>query len=318
MLLSWLSKFISTLLALLLFGIIVLGICTQTVFSSHYLEGKLTDVHGYSRLSVALSNELAQQNSGLGDPMLSSQVQSILTPTVLKQKINGALEQFEAYNRHGGPKPVIDLTDLAAKAQAAGLDVSADSNLNRPINLSGTEKLHEVSQGLKLAGYGTLVAVVILALALILICWHRRRFAALPDVLIWVGILTGLLALFFGLVPGVAAHFIKLGSNADSFSAIAQDLATNVSHDLGKRFGIVAAILLVIGITVRLWLRHRGKRASDTKPILERRQEPIAESLSAAPLPAAPQPAPEGPVARPAQPQMASLPRRRPPRKIQG
>lgn len=272
MLLSWLSKLVSALLVSILFGIIILAVFAQTIFTSRYLEGKLADTHAYSRISVALSNDLVNQDGNAADRTTASQVRSIITPEVVKQKVNGALEQFEAYNLHNGAVPKIDLTDLAGEARAAGLDVSADSNLSKPITFDSAAKMQRISSDLKLAGYSTLAAAAVLLILLVIICRRRRKYAALPGVLISLGVLTGLMAVFFIFVPNAAAHFIKFGSgDVNSFVAIARDLATDISHDLGKRFGVVAGILLVVGISLRIWLGRAAKQAPAAEQEIESR-----------------------------------------------
>lgn len=276
MLLSWLSKLIASLLVSVLAGAIITAVTNQTVLSSHYVENKLASTNSYVRLSDALNTEIAKKASadpaaadaGSAGPMstdMTAKLQGIITPTVLQTKINGALDQLQAYYRGNGALPTIDLTDLAPQVQAAGIPLPADSPLSKPIQLGGSEKVRSAGKTFDHVRLGTIVTSVLLIAALLAVSWQRHRYAALPDVVIVVGVLIGLLALIFGLTPGLAAHYIKFDTSSNAFASIGSDLATAIAHDLARYFGIIAGVCLAAGIAARIWV-GRLQAGSAAKP----------------------------------------------------
>lgn len=260
MLLSFLSKTLATLLTAVLSTAIITTIMNQTLLSSAYLEGQMTSVHGYDRASVALSDEIAHSPDLAAYPMAEPVLQSVLTPTVLKQKINGALEQMQAYYQGNGPRPVIDLTDLASQAQAAGVPVPQNSGLTQPIVLgSSNSNTKNVGRNVSDIRPATLILSVLLATALAAVAWRRRQFKPLPNVLISVGILVGLVALVLHLGSGLADHFLRFGTSSNLFASLGHDLADSIANDLAKRFGVVAVVLLAVGVPARIWVGHIQK-----------------------------------------------------------
>ncbi|HET6925095.1 MAG TPA: hypothetical protein VFH39_04655, partial [Candidatus Saccharimonadales bacterium] len=85
MLLSLLSKFLASLLVAAITLATLVVLFSLTLLNSHYIEGQLSATHTYSRLSVALSDELVKQASDQGDqvdPALKQELQGALSPVV--------------------------------------------------------------------------------------------------------------------------------------------------------------------------------------------------------------------------------------------
>jgi hypothetical protein len=276
MLFSWLSKLLPSLLVSVLSGAIITVVINQTVLSSHYVEGKLASTNSYVRLSDALNTEIAKKASA--DPEsagITAKLQGIITPTVLQTKINGALDQLQAYYRGNGTLPTIDLTDLAPQVQAAGIPLPADSPLSKPIQLGGNEKVRGASKTFDHVRLTTIVTSLVLIVALLAVSWERHRYAALPDVAITVGGLIGLLALIFGLMPGLVAHYVKFDSSSNAFASIGNDLAVSIAHDLATRLGIIAGVCLAVGIATRIWAgRLRSGVMTKPTPALNAKRAP--------------------------------------------
>jgi len=263
MLFSWLSKILASMLVAVLASAVVTTTLNQTVLSSHYVEGKLASTNSYQRLSTALTDQISKDAANTGNAAVATQIQSIITPTVLQQKINSALDQLQAYYRGNGPLPVIDLTDLAVQAQAAGIPIPADSGINKPIVLSSNEQARGLSKSFDQVRMGALITSLVLVAALLAVSWERHRWAALPDVLIVVGVLVGLLALAFSAVSGMAGHYVKFDTSSNAFAMIGRDLAAVIASDLARRLGIIAGLFLAVGIGTRIWV---AKMAPKTLP----------------------------------------------------
>lgn len=262
--LSALSKFLSTLLVGLLTALVFTTVLNQTVLDSHYIENKLTATNSYERLSVALTDQASQKVAGVENQQAAAMLKPILTPEVLKTKINGALDQMQAYYQGNGPRPTLDLTDLAAQAQAAGIPIPADSPLAKPIQLSPSARAKGDINMLNTVRTITLVGAVLVAVALLAVSWARHKWVALPDVLIVVGVLVGLVAAVAALASGMAGRYVTAGSGADAFALIGRDVGVRIANDLAGRFGIIAGLLLVVGIAARIWVGKMQAKAPIT------------------------------------------------------
>lgn len=274
MLLSWLSKTLSSLLVVVLASATVTTVLNQTLLSSHYIEGKLASTDSYNRLSVALTDQISKQDSLAANPEVTAKISAVLTPAALQAKINGALDQFQNYYRGDGPPPVIDLTDLAAQAQAAGIPIGEDSGLTKPIPLSTNSNGKSASKTYGQVGMVSVIASGVLIVALLAISWKRGRYVALPDVLIAVGIFVGLLALAFVLASNMLTNHIKLDTASNAFAPIARDLASTIMADLAKRLGVAAALYTAVGIAARIWVAKLGPKAP-AKPVLKPGLKPV-------------------------------------------
>ena len=255
MLLSWLSKFLASILVSVIFCAGLTLVLDSTVLSSHYIEGQLVKTDSYPRLSTALSQEVAKKSDST-DPQVQAKLQTVLTPQVLQQKTTSALDQMQAYYKGHGPAPVIDLTDLATKAQAAGVPIGDGSGLNKPISISPNNQVKDVAQTFRTIKLATILGSLVLVGLLLLVSWERHKYAALPDVLIVVGVLFLLFAIVFSFAPRFADHFIKLDSSSSAFTSIGRDLAYSIARDLGKHFGLIALLALAVGIGTRVWVPH--------------------------------------------------------------
>lgn len=251
--LSLLSKFLATLLVPVTLTAVVTTVMNQTLLNSQYIEGKLAATNSYQRLSVALSDEIGKKAPDFGSQQVSTALQSVLTPEALKTKINGALDQMQAYYRgETAQLPTIDLTELGARAQAMGLPVAANSEITRPIQLPVGNRLRDYNHNLQNAQRISTIGATVLAAALLAVSWRRQNWKALPNVLIVVGVLLGIGAGVAAGLSGAVTHFITADSTSNAFSLLGRDLGTAIASDLAKRIGIIAAIFGVVGIVSRI------------------------------------------------------------------
>jgi hypothetical protein len=248
---GWVTKLLASLLVF--FSVIaIMGFVTsQTVLSGKYLKQQFTKVDGYTRLSSALSAEVAQE-AGADNPQVAIAAKQILTPQVLQQRTDQALDQYQAYLKGTGQVPTIDLSDLATQARAAGVQIPADSALNQPIklapaNVSNSKPAQQVDRA-KLA----LAAVVVLVLVLAFTSWKSKRYTTIPNALISIGAIVGLLALVILGGQSAIERFVKFDFASNAFASIAHDVVGNIAKDIGHRYGMIAIILLAVGIVSRV------------------------------------------------------------------
>jgi hypothetical protein len=267
MALSFASKILALMLSVALSSAIFFTVLSQTLLSSQYLEQNLATTNSYNRLSDALSDEIAHNVLGTTelDPALVAQLKTIVAPDVLKTKVNGALEQFEAYAKGKGGAPVIDLSDIAAQAQAAGIPIGTDNEALQPITIGNGPGIQQANDTFATSKNLAIISSVVLAIALLVVSWRRNSYAALPNVLIVVGLMVGLVALLCLFAPGIIDKHVRIDFSANAFGAIGHDLAQAIVKDLGKRFGTIAVVILAIGIGTRVALLFVRKKNSSLK-----------------------------------------------------
>jgi hypothetical protein len=263
---AWLIGIFASLLTASLCGLILTTVLGQTIMNSHYLEDQFAAVDGYNRLSAALSNDVVQQTGLSNIPQATAIVQGIVTPAIVKQRVNGALDNMESYLQGKGAPPTINFSDLGTQAQSLGLPLRQDSDLFQPITLgpTSTSKGH-VNLNITNTRVATLFSSALLALLVLALSLKWERYTALPGVLISVGIVMGAIALIAYFALGNMSHYITLSSGSDSFVTIARDLVQNIGKDLGRRFGIIAAICLVGGIATRILAARLQKEVAKAR-----------------------------------------------------
>jgi len=264
MLLTFLSRVMSSLLTLLLFTTVVGAAADQTILKTSYIEHTLTSQNAYERLSEALSKKIAEES---GDPALSqeavaAQLKDVLTPEVLHDKINTTLKQLQAYYRGDGPVPTLDISDPVAQAKANGLEIDEDK-FDKPVELTGLTQTKKISDTAKIAGIGALVLLALLLAGVLAIAIKRKDFRPLANILFSLGLMltiTGTALLF---VPQVFSRLYKFNPATNPFGSLAHDLAVIAVHDFGLRLLIPGLVALVGGIVWKALIR----RARQAKPL---------------------------------------------------
>lgn len=269
MLLSWLSRSVSSLLVLSLCGLVVSTVMNQTLMSKPYLEGQFSKADAYSRLSTALSKEVSQQAGVAGNPQAAGAISSVLTQAAIKQNVDTTLNKLTEYYQGKGPAPTIDLTQFAPQVQALGISLPGDSDLSRPVKLlpgsSTSRPAANPGRNLAVGRAALLVSSVLLTVVLLALSFARHKYTALPNVCIAVGILIAIGALILHFAPGAFNSRIKLDSTSNAFTLLGRDIVTNILNDLARRFGFIAGGFLVVGIGSRVVLaRLRPKPPKTT------------------------------------------------------
>jgi len=320
MLLTFLSRLMSSLLTTLLFVAVVGVTANQTILSTNYIEDKLASQNAYQRLSDALSKDISNNAGDTAVPQseVSSQLKTVLTPDVLKEKIDTTLKQLQAYYHGNGPVPTIDISDVVQQVQQAGVPLDA-GKYNQPVQLTAATKAKKVSDGAKYVGIGLLALMVLLFAGLLAIAIKRRDYRPLANIVFSLGLMltiTGGALLF---VPSVFSKLYKFNPATNPFGSLAHDVAVSIIHDFGLRLLIIGVVTLVVGIIWKL-LIHRARKPqaldyakADKSPVGS--GVPISEPVSIKDAPTTPSSfeADEAPGAPAAPPQ----PKKRPPRLIQ-
>jgi hypothetical protein len=263
---AWVSRFIAAILVSLITVAVLAQVFDATLLSSKYLTQTASRSGIYSSLSVSLTNQLIKQlnsHSSVSGPVTPQQtavIQSVITPGLIKTKVDSALTGIQAYYKNNGPTPTISLSDVTAQLQAEGLPVATNSNvLTKPININGNQKIREqVKNFEEVKLLATLAAVVLLSLLLFL-SWEEHRWKILPDIVIINGAIFGILSLIFIFGIRVVDKYGKLNANSNDLVNTANNYAKALTHGVGEIMGIISVILLVVGIAGRILLRNTGK-----------------------------------------------------------
>lgn len=252
-----LSRLLTLALALCICSLVTAEVLDHTVLSSQYIEQKAVQINAYNRLSTALSNDLAKNinDANVSESQAADTLKNILTPQVLQQKVNTALDGLSAYLRGSGTIPTINLSDLVAQAQANGIPISPDNQLSKPIVLVPNADQNKTSgPNIGATNIVLIIASVVLLGGLIFVCWKRGRYGNLADAFILAGVLLGISALMYTLSPAVVDHFVKFNFHSNAFASIGDDLAKAILRDVGRTIGIIAAIMFGAGLIGRLLL----------------------------------------------------------------
>ncbi len=283
MLLTFLSRIMASLLTTLLFVSIVGATANQTVLDTGYIETTLEDQKGYDRLSEAISKEISQNSNDPSIPQteVASQLKTVITPEVLKAKIDTTLKQLQAYFREDGPVPTLDISDLVQEAQANGLSIDAEK-FNEPVQLTAVTKVKKLSDVAQIISIGTLIVVALLLVGVLAIAIKRRDYRPLANVVFSLGLMLTVTGACLMLVPRVFSKMYTFNEATNPFGSLAHDLAVIAIHDFGIRLLIPGVIALLIGIIAKLMLRKRKQK----RPLDYAKADPVPETngLTAAPV----------------------------------
>ncbi len=311
--LSWLSRFMATVLTTLLFLVVVTIAAGQTVLNTQYLESELQSQQAYSKLSTAISKDISKQaDAGQAQDAVTTQLQSIITPQVLQQRLSKTLNEIQAYYKGNGPVPTLDVSDLVNQAEAAGLPAPNDPKLQQPIKLTAATKAKHYSNAAKAVGAGVIALIVVLIVGLVAIARKTRNYKPLCAVLVSLGIMLSVTGGSLLIVPRIFNKLYTFNPATNPFGALAHDIALGVLHDYALHLLIPGLAILVVGIVARLLVGRAGKRVT---PVAEATPAPAAtRPITQLPTTAPPTDAPDTPVSAPPVPR-ASPPK--PTRKIQ-
>ncbi|MGH7241355.1 MAG: hypothetical protein ACREGB_03610 [Candidatus Saccharimonadales bacterium] len=272
MLLTFLSRLMSSLLTSLLFVTVVGVTANQTILNTTYIENKLQSQNAYDRLSDALSDEISKNSNdpAVSQTAVATQLKSILTPDVLRQKIDVTLKQLNDYFHSNGAVPTLDVSDLVQAAQQAGLQVDGDK-FSKPVELTAATNFKKVSGPAKLAGIGAIATEVVLFLGVLAIAIKRRDYRPLANIVFSLGTMLTLAGAVLLFTPQLLN---KVYAANGAFASLAHDLAIVILRDFGLRLLIPGVTALLLGILAKYALhRYRPKtyravtpRAEDTMP----------------------------------------------------
>lgn len=314
MILAWLNRLMATLLTTLLFVVIVALAASQTFLNGAYMKGQLQAHHAYSRLSTALSNDIATRAGSAGDTQLTSQLQQILKPAVLQQRLDSTIDQIQAYYQHNGPVPTLNVSDLLDQAQTAGLPVPNDQKLQQPIKLTALDKTKQLANVLKFTGIGLVGVIVLLILGMWAIAHKRRNYKPFAAVLVSLGIMLSVTGGALLLVPKVFNKLVGFNPASNPYGPLARDLALAIVHDFALHLLVPGLAILIAGILLRILIAKVHKRRA--APVAAEPAAPAPDtSVPPAPITAPPTDAPEEqPTTAPPVPRTTP----KPPPKIQG
>ena len=267
---AWLSRFIAAVLVSLITIAIIAQIFDATLLKSSYLDKTAAKAGVYSKLSTDLSIQLSKNignNKTVSQAQVQAIIQKVLTPQLIENKVSAALGGIEAYYKGDGPVPTISINDVIAKLNASGLPLNiGNSSITNNIVLTAfvNDKIKTQIKNFEAVRlYATLAAVVLFGV-LVFLSWEEHRWKIVPDLLIIVSILLGVYATLFLVGVIEVEKYAKLDPNSNEFTAIANDFAKTLTHQIGILIAIIAVSLFVIGVTLRVYLQIKGNNKKQT------------------------------------------------------
>lgn len=262
----------SSLLTTLLFVTVVGVTANQTILNTNYIEKNLENQQAYDRLSDALSKDIGNntETSAIPQSSISAGLKVVLTPDVLRVKINSTLTQLQAYYRGNGPVPTIDISDLVQQAQQSGFPIDA-GKYNQPVELSAATKAKQVSDVAKYVSIGMLIIIALLLAGVVAIAIKRRDLRPLANIVFSLGLMLTITGGALLVVPRVFSQLYKFDPVTNPFGALAHDLAVSAIHDFGIRLVLPGLAALVLGGLAKFALRskhhkHKGHPAATQNP----------------------------------------------------
>lgn len=318
MLMTFLSRLMSSLLTTLLFVAVAGFTASQTVLNVPYVEQKLADENAYVRLSDALSTQISQksQDPRIPQELVATQLKTVLTPEVLKAKVDTTLKQLQAYYRGDGPIPTLDITDLLAQAEAAGLQLEA-SKYEKPVELTPVSGIKSLSDAAGLIGIGLAIVMVLLFSGILIIAIKRRDFRPFANIAFSLGLMLSITGAALLFVPAVFNRIYTFNQSSNPIGTLVHDVAIAAVHDFGIRLLIPGIIILLVGLVGKLLLRRRKTKQpleyarAEAPTILNDMPSPPPRPVSIVDVPTTPttQPTESTPGAPPA-PRAAKKPRK--------
>lgn len=278
-----LAKFLSGLLVVALSSAIMVICLDATILKASFITAKADQTTIYNSISSQLIDGIAS-NNGVEQPMVKTELSSVITPGYVKSKLAAYLQGLENHYRLGGAAPQLDLSDLPGQLSAAGVTLPADAQtkLNDQIN----QQLGQSSKAPPLAGIyhtsasaklGLWLAAIVLAILLVLISPGNRRLRALAKAFFGTALLLGVYYVILRYLPSFAAGRIAMtGGNNPLLGSVNQLLAAATagvaSVVLRWIIGLVAlgAVLLVAEPII-----GRRSRKPDAKSDQARKPLPI-------------------------------------------
>jgi hypothetical protein len=312
--LVWLNRLSASALTILLFVLVVAFAASQTFLNAAYAKSELQHQNAYSRLSKAVSTDIANKSGDASDPQLVTQLQKVITPQILQQRLDNTIDQIQNFYQHNGKVPTLDVSDLIDKAQSDGLPVPDNAELQKPIELSALKKTKELANVIKLVSIGLAVVILLLIITLFAIARKRRNYKPLAAVLISLGIMLSVTGGALLLIPHVFNKLVGFNPETNPYGTLGRDLTLDTIRDFAMHLFVPGVALLVAGILLRVLIgKVRRRKAAPDPSDSDTPTTPIAAGPPT-PITAPPTDAPENePTAAPPMPRPS-----RPPRKIQG
>lgn len=196
-------------------------------------------------------------------------LKGVVSSDYVCDRLDQLLPQFDAYYRHDGPPPQIDLRDLMAQLSEAGVPLppAASAKLAVPITYSNAQidgPLRDFAQ-LAQRSMGLSLAVAAAGMIILWLISAHKRWQSVAGV--WLVAAVGLAA-FAGLIrlaPTLVASPVAsswLSDLAPSIKGLATAVTTNASRQLliaAAGSAVLAVALWLLGAVTGWRSRHPGK-----------------------------------------------------------
>ncbi len=271
----FLAGLLGSLLTISIIAVSTSFVLDRTLLSSSYLESKAQQTNLYSDLARLLPEQIGAHGAATaaGQAQITDKLKTVITPEAIRQHVEPALTQMEQFYKAGAAAPaVINFSDLADRARAAGLDIPANQ-FDQQVILTPTDSpARPVIRKFEVGKNYALFAALALLIGLGFVSYRLKKFGHLLAALIIPATWFAVLAFGVTKLPGLANANFKLNDQAQPLGPTVGHLVGAISHDLSVKFLDLTIILVALALAVygAHWFLYKRPRASQSvgKPMV--------------------------------------------------
>jgi hypothetical protein len=240
-----------------------------TLLSAKYLNQAANRSELYDNLAAHLPDALAAGNPN--PEVIKTALGLFLTADFIQQQLTPWFDELEAYYKHNGPPPQLQLTDFAEQAAQYEIAIPTGAPFDAPLVWQDPGIMPIAQRMVMIKTFGPFAALLLLIMAgLVFHGFHR--YTTMAKVLVVAAFVQGLLALVLQSAPGLVASPL---SNQRQLQVVAPDIAKFlklVGSDMATSLGqiaiglvIAAVVLLLFGLILKVTSRVGHKKESTFK-----------------------------------------------------
>lgn len=227
--------------------------------------------------SKELTNQVAA-NLGVAPEQVPPQYADLVSEKYVTAKSNELFDQVQAYMDGKGNGVVLDLSDIAATTQAAGLNINAAEIDPIVIAPESNEQGGSSFFNPNVTRWVTYILTVVLAVASVVLSVLRKSFLGLGIALLVSSAVLGLITLAGSLIEGFAVKRISFSGELAGLTEPVQNFVRNVLSDMNSLYLYQFLILLALGII--FFVVH--KLVHPKKPVATLAQQNVSDDTQPA------------------------------------
>lgn len=242
------------------------------VADAQYLNTTAEKSGVYKGVSEVASRRLAEtsaRNLGIPVEQIPAEASSVVSEEYVASKSQEITSQVESVLRGEKKSVVIDISDLSAKAQAAGLSVNP-SDL-KPIEITPPQQENEqnnirIAQNLNVLRFISYFVTALLFIASVALSVVRRSLLGLAGALLSSGVVFAAFALMAALVSSAASEWITLPEEVVEVTPYVHAFIHSVVNNVSNTYIWLAVVSSIIGLLlIPIDRMIKRRRSADTQ-----------------------------------------------------